>query len=81
MFLKKICIMLCSNTITDSKRQQTTTVDYKRLFNGFFLTNIVILHRENKSPQNNATMSKNTTFVLLINELREMVSRLASNKS
>ena len=32
--------------ISDSKRQQTTTVDYKRLINGFFLTSVVSLQRE-----------------------------------
>ena len=34
------------NKIPDSKRQQTTTVDYKRLINGFFLTSVVSLQRE-----------------------------------
>ena len=33
------------NTIPDSKRQQTTAVDYKRLINGFVLTNSVTLQR------------------------------------
>ena len=32
--------------IPDSKRQQTTTVDYKRLINGFFLTGFASLQRE-----------------------------------
>ena len=35
--------------ISDSKRQQTTTVDYKRLFNGLLLTDNVSLQRNNKS--------------------------------
>jgi hypothetical protein len=67
------------NTIPDNKRQQTTTVDYKRLINGFFLTIVVILQHEkvllsmskNKSPQNEPSMSKITIFVHLINESRE----------
>ena len=36
------------NKISDNKRQQTTTVDYKRLFNGLFLTSVVSLHRQNR---------------------------------
>ncbi len=36
-------IYLISNNISDSKQQQTTTVDYKRLINGFVLTNVVSL--------------------------------------
>ena len=31
------------STIPDSKRQQTTTVDYKRLINGFILTGVASL--------------------------------------
>jgi translation elongation factor P/translation initiation factor 5A len=31
------------NNIPDSKRQQTTTVDYKRLFNGLVLTRVASL--------------------------------------
>ena len=34
------------NNISDSKRQQTFTVDYKRLFNGLLLTSVVTLHRQ-----------------------------------
>ena len=32
--------------ISDSKRQQTTTVDYKRLINGFVLTGFASLQRK-----------------------------------
>jgi hypothetical protein len=32
------------NKIPDSKRQQTTTVDNKRLINGFILTGFAFLH-------------------------------------
>ena len=34
---------LISNNISDSKRQQTTTVDYKRLINGLVLTRFASL--------------------------------------
>ena len=44
--LEKIKI-LKTNTISDSKRQQTTTVDNKRLINGFFLTSVILLQHEN----------------------------------
>jgi hypothetical protein len=40
--------ILYYSIIPDSKRQQTTTVDYKRLINGFFLTGFASLQRENK---------------------------------
>ena len=36
------------NKIPDSKRQQTTTVDNKRLINGFFLTRFASLQRKTK---------------------------------
>ena len=36
------------NDISDSKRQQTITTDYKRLFNGLVLTSVVTLHRQTK---------------------------------
>ena len=35
--------------IPDSKRQQTTTVDNKRLFNGFILTGFASLQRKKKT--------------------------------
>jgi len=35
------------NSLPDSKRQQTTTVDNKRLINGLFLAEFAILRREN----------------------------------
>jgi hypothetical protein len=38
--------LLITNNISDSKRQQTTTVDYKRLINGLVLTSVVTLHRQ-----------------------------------
>ena len=41
-----VYISLIINTIFDSKRQQTTTVDNKRLFNGLVLTNYFSLRRK-----------------------------------
>ena len=38
--------MLITNNIPDSKRQQTTTVDNKRLINGLVLTSVITLHRQ-----------------------------------
>jgi len=38
--------MLIFNNISDGKRQQTTTVDYKRLFNGLVLADGVSLQGE-----------------------------------
>ena len=38
-----VCIQLFFNIILDSKRQQTTTVDNKRLFNGLVLTRVASL--------------------------------------
>ena len=35
--------LLIFNNKTDSKRQQTTIVDYKRLINGFVLTGFAFL--------------------------------------
>ena len=46
MCLPVFFILLIIKNISDSKRQQTTTVDYKRLFNGFFLTRIASLQHE-----------------------------------
>ena len=41
--LEKIFKIIKTNNISDNKRQQTTTVDYKRLFNGFVLTGFASL--------------------------------------
>ena len=38
--------LLINKYISDSKRQQTTTVDNKRLINGFFLTKVASLRHE-----------------------------------
>ena len=42
--IEKIFKIIKTNNISDSKRQQTTAVDYKRLINGFFLGDGVSLH-------------------------------------
>ena len=39
-------ILLVFNNISDNKRQQTTTVDYKCLINGFVLTGFAYLQRK-----------------------------------
>jgi hypothetical protein len=44
--LEKLFITIKTNNISDNKRQQTTTVDNKRLINGFLLTSFVSLQRE-----------------------------------
>ena len=43
------CINLFFIILPDSKRQQTTTVDYKRLINGFFLTRFTSLRHNSNS--------------------------------
>jgi len=45
-FFYVFIMVLISNNISDSKRQQTTAVDNKRLINGFFLTRFVSLQRD-----------------------------------
>ena len=47
--------MLIMKNISDSKRQQTTTVDNKRLFNGLVLTSVVTLHRQTDGSANSPT--------------------------
>ena len=46
--IEKIFKIIKTNNISDSKRQQTTTVDYKRLINGLVLPNGFSLQRENE---------------------------------
>ncbi len=41
--LEKIFKIIKTNNISDNKRLQTTTVDYKRLFNGLILTGVAPL--------------------------------------
>ena len=50
------------NNISDSKRQQTTTVDYKRLFNGLVLTSVVTLHRQ--TNQRGDTTNQTYSFII-----------------
>ena len=47
---------LITNNISDSKRQQTTTVDYKRLINGLVLTSVVTLHRQTSTMRNSVML-------------------------
>ena len=47
--LEKIFKIIKTNNISDNKRQQTTTVDYKRLINGFILTEFSSLQGQNKT--------------------------------
>ena len=42
---EKIYKIIKTNNIPDSKRQQTITVDYKRLFNGLVLTRVASLQK------------------------------------
>ena len=52
------------NKISDSKRQQTTTVDNNRLLNGLVLTSVVTLHRQTErsdtEKQNTLLTTKHT---------------------
>ena len=47
--------------ISDSKRQQTITVDYKRLINGLVLTSVVTLHRQTERSD---TTIQNTLLII-----------------
>ena len=49
------CNLLNINNKADSKRQQTFTVDYKRLINGLVLTSVVTLHRQTDGTTNSTT--------------------------
>jgi len=55
------------SNISDSKRQQTTTVDYKRLINGFVLTIVFTLQPKNNSMLFHVNKTKISIFVPLIN--------------
>jgi len=67
-------IVLVTNNIPDSKRQQTTTVDNKRLINGFFLTRFVSLQRETLSAMNKRTpFDKEKTTKIPFSELVELI--------
>ncbi len=57
MCLPVFFILLIIKNISDSKRQQTIIVDYKRLFNGFFLTRVASLRHETLKTKNH--VSKN----------------------
>jgi len=53
--------------ISDSKRQQTTTVDNKRLINGLVLTSVVTLHRQTDSSANSPTKERHNKSNIFIN--------------
>ena len=57
---EKIYKIIKTNNISDSKRQQTTTVDYKRLFNDLVLTRIALLQWKKLIPHH-----KNEKYSLL----------------
>jgi hypothetical protein len=57
----KKCNLLNINNKSDSKRQQTTAVDYKRLINGLVLTSVVTLHRQPIDRANSPTTRCDTT--------------------
>ena len=58
---------LIINNIPDSKRQQTTTVDNKRLINGLVLTSVITLHRQTDSSANSPTEGRHDKSYLFIN--------------
>ena len=58
--IEKIFKIIKTNNISDSKRQQTTTVDYKRLFNDLVLTRIALLQWKKLIPHH-----KNEKYSLL----------------
>ena len=55
------------NNISDSKRQQTTTVDNKRLINGLVLTSVVTLHRQTDGSANSPTSGRHDKSKHIIN--------------
>ena len=58
--IEKIFKIIKTNNISDSKRQQTTTVDNKRLFNDLILTRIASLQWKKLIPHH-----KNEKYSLL----------------
>jgi hypothetical protein len=58
--IEKIFKIIKTNNISDSKRLQTTTVDYKRLINGFILTGVALLQWKKLIPHH-----KNEKYSLL----------------
>ena len=63
-------IILIFNNKPDSKRQQTTTVDYKRLINGFVLTRVASL-RQSKLYYHVQTKEKPSKDQQKVQEYRE----------
>ena len=70
---------LYHNKISDSKRQQTTTVDYKRLINGFVLTGFAFLQREKQILKTHYKMNKNFYFSTM-NAIESMAQQTFVNQ-
>ena len=65
------------NTISDSKRQQTTTVDYKRLINGLVLTRFASLLRNTTCIME--TMKENEIVLYQPNETIKLEVRIEND--
>jgi hypothetical protein len=66
--------LLTTNNLSDSKRQQTTTVDNKRLINGLVLTNGFPLRHENGIVMNKKKpFDKKRTTKISFSELVELI--------
>jgi hypothetical protein len=66
--------LLTTNNLSDNKRQQTTTVDYKRLINGLVLTDGFPLQHENEIVMNKKKpFDKKGTTKISFSELVELI--------
>ena len=67
--------------ISDSKRQQTLTVDYKRLINGFFLVGFAFLqHQIHKNEKHLSTMNQKISYFSTMNAIESMAQQTFENK-
>ena len=65
---------MTTNNLSDNKRQQTTTVDYKRLINGLVLTDGFPLQHENEIVMNKKKpFDKKGTTKISFSELVELI--------
>ncbi len=69
--------MLIYNNISDNKRQQTTAVDYKRLFNGLVLKGIAFLQRKKLIP---TVKMKNNAYFSTLNAIQNMAQQTFTNQ-
>ena len=69
--------MLIYNNISDNKRQQTTAVDYKRLFNGLVLKGIAFLQRKKLIP---TVKMKNNAYFSTLNAIQSMAQQTFTNQ-